>query len=134
DALVDRLARFVAMLDRWSRAYNLTSIRDPGAMVTKHVLDSMSALPEVRGERVLDAGCGAGLPGLPLAMADPDRHYTLLDSGIKKIRFVRQAIAELPVPNARAEHQRLEDHAPMNPYDTITCRAFTSLADFAVAA
>lgn len=131
---MDALAAYLRLLDKWNQAFNLTSIRDPGEMVVRHVLDSLSARPFLQGGRVLDVGCGAGLPGIPLALADPGRSYTLLDSGLKKIRFVRQAIAELKISNADAVQMRVEDYAPMQLFDTVTSRAFASLPDFVAGA
>ena len=128
--LVDALAAYLRLLDKWNQAFNLTSIRDPGEMVVRHVLDSLSARPFLQGERVLDVGCGAGLPGIPLALAEPGRSYTLLDSGGKKVRFVRQVIAELKIRNASAVQMRVEDYAPMQLFDTVTSRAFAALPDF----
>ncbi|MEZ5563119.1 MAG: 16S rRNA (guanine(527)-N(7))-methyltransferase RsmG [Gammaproteobacteria bacterium] len=132
--LVDALAAYLRLLDKWNQAFNLTSIRDQGEMVVRHVLDSLSARPFLQGGRVLDVGCGAGLPGIPLALADPGRSYTLLDSGLKKIRFVRQAIAELKISNADAVQMRVEDYAPMQLFDTVTSRAFAALPDFVAGA
>ena len=128
--LPGQLARFVRLLHKWNQAFNLTSIREPREMAVRHVLDSLSARPFLAGDRVADVGCGAGLPGIPLALAEPGRQFTLLDSGFKKIRFVRQAVAELQIPNVTAEHRRVEDFRPAAAFGTVTCRAFTSLADF----
>ena len=128
--LVSALAGFLGLLDKWNQAFNLTSIRDPREMVVRHVLDSLSARPFLKGERVLDVGCGAGLPGIPLALVDAGRSFTLLDSALKKVRFVRQAIGELKLSNACAVQTRIEDYAPMQLFDTVTSRAFAALPDF----
>jgi len=130
DELVDALMRFLGLLQKWNRAFNLTSIREPGEMAVRHVLDSLSARPYLQGSRLLDVGCGAGLPGIPLALVETGRHFTLLDAGLKKIRFVRQAIGEVPVRNATAVQSRIEDYAAVQPFDTILCRAFAALPDF----
>lgn len=130
DLLVARLAAFIALLGKWNQAYNLTSIRDPGEMVSRHILDSLTARPWLAGERVLDVGAGAGLPGIPLALTEPGRQFTLVDATLKKVLFMRQAIGELQLDNARAEQARIEDYAPVEAFDTVMCRAFAALADF----
>lgn len=131
DDLVRTLAHFLRLLDRWNRAFNLTGTRDPEEMVPRHVLDSLSALPFLHGISVLDVGSGAGLPGLPLAMVEAQRQFTLLDSSGKKLRFIRHAIGELKVGNVATVHARAEDYAPADPFDTVICRAFGSVGDFA---
>ncbi|MEJ2646200.1 MAG: 16S rRNA (guanine(527)-N(7))-methyltransferase RsmG [Gammaproteobacteria bacterium] len=123
------LLQFVAMLAKWNRVYNLTSVRKPPDMVTRHILDSLAALPYVQGPNVLDIGTGAGLPGIPLAIARPDWQLVLLDSSGKKLRFVRQAVAELNLKNVRVEHARIEEYAPESRYDTVISRAFSSLGE-----
>lgn len=128
--LVPSLVKLIHLLHKWNRAYNLTSIRDPADMAIRHVLDSLTARPFLAG-RVLDVGCGAGFPGLPLALADPGRSFTLIDASLKKARFVRQAVAELAIRNVVVEQVRIEDFTPAGPCDTLVCRAFSSLADFA---
>jgi 16S rRNA (guanine527-N7)-methyltransferase len=133
-AAVAALARYLRLLARWNRAYNLTSVREPAEMVTRHVADSLVALPFVAGARLLDVGAGAGLPGIPLAIARPATRVTLLDSQVKKARFLHQVVAELPLPNATVVHARVETVNPEPPFDTVTCRAFASLADFVAAA
>lgn len=123
----EKLLAYVAMLVKWNGAYNLTAVRDPEQMVVKHLLDSLSILPHVQGKTLIDVGTGGGLPGFVLAACLPELQVTLLDSNGKKIRFLRQAIAELGVPNALAVQSRVEDFAER--FDVVTSRAFATLAD-----
>jgi len=125
-----RLARLLVLLAKWSRAYNLTAVRRPGDMVTEHVLDALSIRPWLAGERIADVGTGAGLPGLVLAIVEPARHFTLLDASGKKLRFVRQAVAELGLDNVEVVQARVEDYAPEAGFDTVVCRAFAPLPRF----
>ena len=125
-----RYALLLALLDKWNRAFNLTAVRDPHEMVARHILDSLSVKPFLSGASILDVGTGAGFPGLVLAVADPDRQFCLLDSGVKKVRFVRHAVAELGLGNVQVEHSRVEQYVPVIPFDTVVCRAFSSLAEF----
>lgn len=129
----DQMLAFLALLQRWNGAYNLTAIRDPLEMVTRHLLDSLSIWPWVKGGPVLDAGTGAGLPGVPLAILRPDLQFTLLDSAGKKVRFLRQVKRELGLENIQPLQARLETHLPAQPYAIIISRAFSSLQDFAAA-
>lgn len=128
------LLTYLALLERWNRAYNLTAVRDPRDMVARHLLDSLAVLPWLPAGRLLDAGTGAGLPGVPLAIARPDLDVTLLDSAGKKIRFLNQLRRELGLRNAQPVQARLEDYRPEAPLDAIISRAFASLTDFAGAA
>jgi len=133
----ERLPVLLAYLDhlqRWNRTYNLTAVRDPAAMITRHLLDSLSILPWVVGPRLLDVGTGAGLPGVPLAIVRPELDVTLLDSSGKKIRFLNHLRRELGLQNTHPVQARLEEYEPGGAFDTIVSRAFASLADFAVAA
>ncbi len=123
----ERLLAYLAMLVKWNAAYNLTAIRDPEQMVVRHLLDSLSILPHVKGTSLIDVGTGGGLPGFVLALARPGLKVTLLDSNGKKVRFLRQAIADLGVSNALAVQSRVEDFAER--FDVVTSRAFATLAD-----
>jgi len=121
------LLDYIALLVKWNRVYNLTSVRKPQDMLTRHILDSLVVLPYLQGPRVLDVGTGAGLPGIVLAIARPDWQLVLLDSSGKKLRFVRQAAADLGLGNVEVENVRIEDYRPQRPFDTIISRAFSSL-------
>ncbi len=125
----DRLAAYLALLARWNRVYNLTAVRSIDEMVPRHILDSLAILPWVKGERVLDVGSGAGLPGIPLAIVKPEWSFELLDSNGKRVRFLTQAVAELQLGNVRVVHSRAQDYQPEVGFDSIVCRAFASLAE-----
>ena len=124
---VQRLLDYQALLERWNAAYNLTAIRDPAEMVTRHLLDSLAILPYVQGGTLADLGTGPGLPGIPLAIAAPARQILLVDSNGKKVRFLREAIRALQLDGVRAVQSRVEDVE--GTFDCITARAFASLAD-----
>ena len=124
-----RLLQLVALLVKWNRAYNLTAVRDPLAMVSRHLLDSLAVLPHLTGRRCLDMGTGPGFPGLPLAIMRPDMHFVLLDSNGKKIRFVRQAVLELGLDNVEPVHDRVEAYQPAGDFDLLISRAFTALPE-----
>jgi len=122
---LERLLDYVELLLRWNSAYNLTAVREPGEIVTRHLLDSLAIAPLVRGVNLADLGTGAGLPGIPLAILEPSRKHTLIDSNGKKIRFLREAVRTLMLDNVRVEQSRVE--AARGQYDCITARAFTTL-------
>jgi 16S rRNA (guanine527-N7)-methyltransferase len=137
----DKLLRYVALLARWNRTYNLTAIREPERMVTHHLLDSLAALPALdrlasgrRALSVLDVGSGGGLPGIPMAIARPDWRVTMAEPVQKKGAFLVQAIAELGLANAQAAVVRVEDLRAPAPFDVVISRAFAELAAFARAA
>ena len=117
-------------LVKWNQAYNLTAIRDPAEMVIKHLLDSLAIHTAVTGSDILDVGTGPGLPGIPLAICYPQRHFSLLDSNGKKTRFLVQMKHELQLDNVRVINDRIEALAETEQFDCITCRAFSSLQDF----
>jgi 16S rRNA (guanine527-N7)-methyltransferase len=125
----DQLLAYLQLLITWNRAYNLTAIRDPAEMVKLHLLDSLTVLPHIQGKRLIDVGTGAGLPGIPLAIMCPDRHFTLLDSNGKRTRFLFQARCELGLANVSEIQSRVEEHRPDRGYDAVLSRAFTSVAD-----
>jgi len=124
------LMEYVTELMNWNRIYNLTSVRKPTDIITRHILDSLSILPHLHGERILDIGTGAGLPGIPLAIACPARNFVLLDSSSKKLRFVQQTLGILQLENVTLENSRVEEYRPESLFDTIICRAFSDLPDF----
>ncbi|MFC5742276.1 16S rRNA (guanine(527)-N(7))-methyltransferase RsmG [Dyella tabacisoli] len=124
---VDRLLDYQALLERWNATYNLTAVRDPAEMITRHLLDSLAILPHVQGATLADLGTGPGLPGIPLAIAAPGRQILLVDSNGKKVRFLREAIRALKLDGVRAVQSRVED--VQGQFDCVTARAFASLAD-----
>jgi 16S rRNA (guanine527-N7)-methyltransferase len=132
----ERLLHYVDELARWNAAYNLTAVRDTRDMVVRHLLDSLVLLPLVRGlrhapgQRLLDVGSGAGLPGIPLAITEPGLEVTVLDSNGKKARFLRHAQRSLGLANVEVAEARVEDWSPPRPYQLIVSRAFAALAEF----
>ena len=128
-----QLLAYLALLVKWNKAYNLTAVRDPDEMVSRHLLDSLSVVPFVAsaGDTWLDVGSGGGMPGVPLAILFPERHFTLLDSNGKKTRFLTQVKIELQLANLDVFHSRVEAFRPAQPFSGICSRAFSALADFA---
>jgi 16S rRNA (guanine527-N7)-methyltransferase len=131
DGRRDKLLALVWLLHKWNRAYNLTAVRDPQAMVSRHLLDSAVVAPFVTGPRVLDVGAGPGLPGLVLAILNPALEVTLLDSNGKKVRFQRQAVMELGLTNVTPVQARVEDQKTVSgSFEQVISRAFANLPDF----
>jgi 16S rRNA (guanine527-N7)-methyltransferase len=125
-----QLAQFevlVRELLRWNKAYNLTAITAPAEILTHHLLDSLSAQPDLAGGSVADVGTGAGFPGLPLAIVNPERQFTLIDAVDKKLRFIDHAARELGLGNVRTAHGRVEQLRPAQAFDTVITRAFAPL-------
>jgi len=128
DTLAAPLLAYLALLQRWNRAYNLTAIRDPQTMVTRHLLDSLVLLPHLGDIHTLaDLGTGPGLPGIPLALARPGLQVTLVEANGKKARFLREAVRTLELDNADVIHARIEDVRVPTPFDAITARALGTL-------
>lgn len=135
DEQLDRLIAYLDLLSKWNKVYNLTAVRDPQAMLTQHLVDSLSLIPPLRrhaaGEpvRLMDVGSGGGLPGVVIAICDATIDVTCVDTVGKKAFFIAQVAAEIGLPNLHAEHARVEQ-LKTAPFDVITSRAFASLADF----
>jgi 16S rRNA (guanine527-N7)-methyltransferase len=129
DKQQSRLMEYVELLNKWNKTYNLTAVRRPEQMVTRHLFDSLSICPYVRGKRVLDVGTGAGLPGIPLAIVFPEQQFTLLDSNSKKTRFVLQAVSELELSNVDVVQSRVEEFQSAELFDVIISRAYSSIGD-----
>lgn len=138
---INLLLKFLTLLNKWNKAFNLSAIRNPHEMLSRHLLDSLSLLPLLRDYRlaasaqpfvVLDVGTGPGLPGIPLAICMPDTDFFLLDSNGKKTRFVFQACLELNIKNVEVANTRIENYQSPCQVDIVVSRAFASLADFAL--
>lgn len=125
--MLSRLLEFRALLGKWNQVFNLTAIREPHAMISHHLLDSLSTSAYLRGHRVLDIGTGAGLPGIPLAILHPDKKFVLIDSNAKKTRFVRQAVLELGLSHVEVIHERVERFQSGSLFDTIITRALAAI-------
>ena len=127
-----QLLQYLGLLIKWNKAYNLTAVRNPNEMVSRHLLDSLSVVEYVApyGDSWLDVGSGGGMPGVPLAILFPDRKFTLLDSNGKKTRFLTQVKLELKLDNLEVIHSRVETFTPEQPFSGIVSRAFSALEDF----
>lgn len=128
------LHAYLRLMEKWNRYYGLTAIRNPGEMISKHLLDSLSIWPYLQGHRILDVGSGAGLPGIPLAVVYPHYQFILLDSSAKKTRFLVQASIELGLSNLSVVCDRIQAYRSAYLFDTVVTRAFAKLADFAALA
>ena len=129
DAQYEQLLKYHALLIKWNKAFNLTAVRSPEEMISRHLIDSLSVLPYIDVKNLIDVGSGPGLPGIPLAICRPDLPVTLLDSNIKKSRVQFQAKAELRLDNVAVIHERVEKYHPETPFDGVISRAFASLQD-----
>jgi 16S rRNA (guanine527-N7)-methyltransferase len=125
-----KLLQHVELIDKWNGVYNLTAVRERDKMLSHHLLDSLAVVPHVSGKRLVDVGSGAGLPGIPLAIARPEMAVTLLEANHKKSAFLRQAVIELGLENADVVSSRAEAWTPRDKYDVVISRAFSELGEF----
>ena len=123
------LAQFVELLLRWNKVYNLTGVRGADEVVDRHLVESFALRSLLKGEHVADVGSGGGLPGLPLAIAEPERRFTLIESRAKRVRFLRHVVAELELKNTDVAHSRAEDLHVERPFDTVLARAVAPPAE-----
>lgn len=128
DQQKQQLVDFVKLLDKWNKAYNLTSVRNPDEMLVKHIMDSLVVSQHLQGQQFIDVGTGPGLPGIPLAIANPDKQFVLLDSLGKRITFIKNAIRELKLTNVTPVLSRVEEYQEQQ-FDGVLSRAFASLND-----
>lgn len=124
-----QLVGYVELLDKWNKAYNLTSVRDPQQMLIRHIMDSIVVNGQLKGTSFIDVGTGPGLPGVPLAIVRPDSHFVLLDSLGKRVRFLKQVQHELGLTNIEPIQSRVEEYQPDIGFDGVISRAFASLSD-----
>ena len=126
----EQLLAYLALLIKWNKAYNLTAVRDPDEMVSRHLIDSLSVMSFIHSDRWLDVGSGGGMPGIPLSILHPDKQVTVLDSNGKKTRFLTQVKLELKLDNLTVIHKRAEEFQPAQPFTGIISRAFSSMENF----
>jgi 16S rRNA (guanine527-N7)-methyltransferase len=126
----EKLLAYLELLAKWNKTYNLTAIRDPEKMISHHLLDSLAVLPHLPAGTLADIGSGGGLPGIPLAIAQPERRVTLNDANHKKGAFLQQAVIELKLANADVHVGRVQDWQPAQLFDCVITRGFAELADF----
>jgi 16S rRNA (guanine527-N7)-methyltransferase len=127
EAIQEKFLSYLDLLQQWNRVYNLTAIHDFKEMIYLHLLDSLAIHSYLHGERIIDVGTGAGLPGIPLALIHPQKKFFLLYSNSKKTRFLTQAIIELKIKNIEVVHERAEKYLPPEKFDSVVSRAFASL-------
>ena len=123
------LGEFLALLERWNTVYNLTAITDPDEMIQRHLVESLALRTYLKGASIADVGSGAGLPGVPLAVAEPERRFTLIESRSKRVRFLRHVRGTLSLKNVEIEHCRAEDLTHLPPFDTVLARAVAALPE-----
>ena len=126
---ITKLVGYVELLNKWNKAYNLTSVRDPEEMLVKHILDSLVNGPLLNGENFIDVGTGPGLPGIPLAIMYPEKNFVLLDSLGKRVTFLKQVVYQLKLENVTPVQSRVEKYIPDVPFDGVLSRAFASIED-----
>lgn len=129
DEQIELWIKYVQLLDKWNKAYNLTSVRDPFDMLNKHIVDSLLVTPYLNGNRIIDVGTGPGLPGIVLAIFFPEIKFVLLDSLGKRIRFLKETINQLKLNNVEIIQSRVEEYNPDVLFDAVISRAFASLDD-----
>ena len=127
---LEQLQSYLKLLQRWNKIYNLTAVRNPDDMLPLHIFDSLAVAKYIQGDNCLDVGSGAGLPGIPLAIMQPERQFTLLDTNGKKTRFIQQAIIQLKLSNAKVVQARVESWQTETKFSSIISRAFASIKDF----
>lgn len=130
ETLSGLIERYLLLIEKWNKIHNLTAIRNPQDMLVQHVMDSLAVLPHISGPRIIDVGTGAGLPGIPLALARPDWQVTLVESNRKKAAFLQQVKIELALRNVAVAAKRIEDMGAGIKADTIITRAFSGLGEF----
>ena len=129
-AVQQKLLDYLALIEKWNRVYNLTAVREPGKMLSHHIFDSLAVLPFVTGAAIADVGSGAGLPGIPLALAMPDAQFSLIESNQKKSAFLNQAVIELGLGNATIIAERVEASGLAGRFDCVLSRAFSDVGEF----
>jgi len=125
-----QLIQYIELISQWNRVFNLSSVRDTDTMVTRHLLDSLSILPYIKGRTIIDVGTGAGLPGIPLSIAMPDRHFCLLDNNRKKIQFLEKVCQRLSLRNVHVVNHAVNEYRVEPLFESVISRSFSTLSDF----